>query len=181
MSAQWDVPAILTTLLMVLAICYALMHTGSRLPTTPLGSMRALALVVVMFGLCTFFAPLARTEPSVLGRTEWSGFNLTEQVASGNLGFSPVAFDVTATYLLMLTAMFVLFLPRPRKVLLIIGLLGAVCSGWALEMGHDSLFHWFIRTGGTLKILKVSYAPAMYAIEIVMSGLLLISVSETKT
>ena len=103
------------------------------------------------------------------------------QVRAGNLRFSPVAFDVAATYLLMLTALFVLFLPRPRKLLLVIALLGVVCSGWALEMGHDSLFHWFLRSGSTLPLLKVSYAPAMYAIEIVMSGLLLISVSETKT
>ena len=181
MSAHWDVPATVTTLCMVFAVCYALSHIGARFPSTTPGSMRALASVVVIFGLSTFFMPLARTEPSVLGRTEWSGLNLMAQVRAGNLRFSPVAFDVAATYLLMLTALFVLFLPRPRKLLLVIALLGVVCSGWALEMGHDSLFHWFLRSGSTLTLLKVSYAPAMYAIEIVMSGLLLISVSETKT
>jgi len=100
------------------------------------------------------------------------------QVVAKNLPFSPVAFDVAAAYLLMLTALLVLFLPRPRKLLLVITVLGVVCSGWALEMGHDLLFQWFIRSGIAIQILKVSYAPAMYAIEIVMSALLLISVSE---
>ena len=177
-SAHSDVPAILTTLLMVLAVSYALTRTGARLPSTPLGSVRALAFVVLIFGLCTFFAPLARTDPPVLGRTEWSALDLMAQVRTGNLPLSPVTFDVAATYLLMLIALFVLFLPRPRKVLVIVTLMGAICSGWALEMGHDSLFHWFTRSGSNLKTLKVSYAPALYAIEIVMSGLLLIAVSE---
>ena len=178
MSRHWDVPAILTTLLMVFAICYTLTRVGSRVPASPLGRMRALAFAIAAFGLCTFFVPLARTDPSVLGRTEWSGLNLMAQVVAKNLPFSPVAFDVAAAYLLMLTALLVLFLPRPRKLLLVITVLGVVCSGWALEMGHDLLFQWFIRSGIAIQILKVSYAPAMYAIEIVMSALLLISVSE---
>ena len=45
-------------------------------------------------------------------------------------------------------------------------------------MGHDLLFDGFARSGGTLKMQSVSYGPAMYEIEIVMSVLLLMSVSE---
>jgi hypothetical protein len=91
---------------------------------------------------------------------------------------SPVAFDVGLSYLLMLFAMVALCLPYARKVLLVISLLGIICSGWALEMGHSLLFEWFTRSDGTLRMLRVSYAPAIYAVEIVMSVLLLISVSE---
>jgi hypothetical protein len=179
MIAHWDVAAILTTLFMVFAVCYALIRLRARFPSTPLGNMRMLAFAVAVFGTCTFFVPLARTDPPVLSRADWSGLNLMAQVRAGNLDLSAVAFDIAATYLLMLLALVALLLPRPRKALLVISLLGVVCSSWALEMGHDLLFHWFVRSGSTLQMLKVGYAPAIYAIEIVMSVLLLISVSET--
>jgi hypothetical protein len=102
--------------------------------------------------------------------------NIVSVVYAGNLRFSPVALDVIASYLLMLLALAVLFLPHPRKPLLIISIAGIICSSWALQMGHWTLFDWFTRSAGTLTAVKVSYAPAMYATEIVMSTLLLLSV-----
>jgi hypothetical protein len=104
--------------------------------------------------------------------------NIISQVYAGKLSFSAVAFDIAATYLLMLFAMVALCLPHTRKILLVISLFGIICSSWAGEMGHDLLFDWFSRSGSTLRMQSVSYGPAMYAIEIVMSVLLLMSVSE---
>ena len=141
MSTHWDVAGILTTLFMVFAICYTITRPRPRLSTS-LGTTRALAFLVTAFGLCTFFAPLASTNPSVLGRTQWSGLNIMSQVYTGKLLLSPVAFDVGLSYPLMLFAMVALCLPYARKVLLVISLLGIICSGWALEMGHSWVERW---------------------------------------
>jgi hypothetical protein len=159
---------------MVYAVCYTVTRRHLNL-STPLGTARTFAFFVTAFGLCTFFAPLASANPAVLGRTVWSGLDILKHVYDGTLRLSPVAFDVLSTYLLMLFAIAALCLRRPRKPLLALSVLGIICSSWALEMGHSTLFDWFASTGRTLR--TVSYGPAMYAIEIVMSVLLLVSVN----
>ena len=174
MSHHWDVKAILTTLFMVYAVCYTVTRGHLNL-STPLGTARTFAFFVTAFGLCTFFAPLASANPAVLGRTEWSGLNILKHVYDGSSRLSPVAFDVLSSYLLMLFAILALCLPRPRKALLTLSVLGIICSSWVLEMGHHTLFDWFNNPGNTPR--TVSYGPAMYAIEIVMSVLLLVSVN----
>jgi hypothetical protein len=173
MSAHWDVAGMLTTLFMVFTVCYAITRPDPRLSTS-LGP----AFLVTLFGLCTFFEPLARTNPTVLGRTQWSSFNIMSPVYAGELPLSSVAFDIAVSYLLMLLAVVAVCLPHARKALLTISVIGIICSSWVLEMGHDLLFAWFTRSDGTLRTLSVSYAPAMYLVEIVPSVLLLISVSE---
>jgi hypothetical protein len=176
MTTHWDIAGIVTTLFMVIVVCYT--ATRPRLDwSAELGTSRALGFVVTAFGLGTFFVPLVRCSPSFLGRTDWSGRDVVSAVYAGQLRSSAVALDVIATYLLFLAAAATLSLPRPRKPLLFIGILGIICSSWALQMGHFNLFDWFVRSAGdTLTKLNVTYAPAMYAIEIVMSALLLISV-----
>jgi hypothetical protein len=89
--------------------------------------------------------------------------------------------DIASSYLLMLLAAAVAFLPCPRNPLLVISLLGIICSSWALEMGHSLLFDWFIRSGGMLRKVDVSYAAGMYAPEIAMSTLLLIATSQQRS
>jgi hypothetical protein len=174
MSHHWDIKAILTTLFMVYAVFYTVTRRHLNLSTS-LGAARTFAFFVTAFGLCTFFAPLASANPAALGRTEWSGIDIFKHVFDGTLRLSPVAFDVLSSYLLMLFAIAVLCLPRPRKPLLALSVLGIICSSWALEMGHDTLFDWFSNPGSTPR--TVSFGPAMYAIEIVMSVLLLVSVN----
>jgi hypothetical protein len=159
---------------MVYAVFYTVTRRHLNLSTS-LGTARTFAFFVTAFGLCTFFAPLASAKPAVLGRTEWSGLDILKHVFDGTLRLSPVAFDVLASYLLMLFAIAALCLPRPRKPLLALSVLGIICSSWALQMGHDTLFDWFSNPGNTPR--TVSFGPAMYAIEIVMSVLLLVSVN----
>jgi hypothetical protein len=175
MATHWDIAGILTTLFMVGAVCYT--ATRSRLNlSASLDTSRWLALVVAGFGLSTFFTPFARASPSILGKTDWSARDIVSVIYTGQLRFSAVAFDVIATYLLMVVAIATLLLPRPRKPLLLVSILGIICSSWALQMGRWTLFDWFTRSAGTLTPVKVTYAPAMYAIEIVMSMLLLTAV-----
>jgi hypothetical protein len=173
MNSHWDVKAILTTLFMVYAVCYSVTRRHLDLSTS-LGTARGVGFLAAAFGLCTFSATLASANPSVLGRTEWSGLDIVTHVYDGTVRFSLVALDVVSSYLLLLFAIAALCLPRPRKPLLIVSVLGIICSSWALEMGHSTLFDWF--TTGSIP-RTVSYGPAMYAIEIVMSVLLLVSVN----
>lgn len=174
MSHHWDITAILTTLFMVYAVFFTVTRRHLNL-TTPLGTGRTCAFFATAFGLCTFFAPLASANPAVLGRTEWSGLDILKHLYDGSLRVSPVVFDVLSTYLLMLFAIAALCLPRPRTPLLALSVLGVICSSWALEVGHHMLFDRFSNPGSTPRTL--SYGPAMYAIEIVMSVLLLVSVN----
>jgi hypothetical protein len=178
MTTHWDIPAILCTLFMVGALSYWITRRR-RMPTGPLGKMQSIpTFLMLAFGLSTFFMPLATTDPPILAKTEWSALDLLSQIYSGKLPFSAVAFDIASTYLLMLLALAALLLPRPRKPLLLISILGIVSSSWALEMGHSLLFSWFTRIDRTLKTIHVSYAIAVYALEIVMSALLLIAIRD---
>lgn len=177
---RWDVPAILTTVFMVGTITYWI--TRSR-PAPPLEmsldrTKAWSAALVLAIGLATSIMPLATTNPPVLGREQWSALNILSEQYAGNLSISSVGLDIGATYLLMLSAMLALLLPRPRKSLLVISLLGIICSSWALEMGHSLLFAWFTRLDGTFEPVHVTYGPAMYAIEIIMCVLVLISISD---
>jgi hypothetical protein len=142
MSHHSDIKAILTTLFMVYAVVYAVTRRHPNL-STAFGTARAFGFFVTAFGLCTFFAPLASTNPAVLGRTEWSALDILKHLYDGSLRFSPVAFGVLSTYLLMLFAIAALCLPRPRNPLLTLSVLGIICSSWALEMGQHTAFDWF--------------------------------------
>jgi hypothetical protein len=158
---------------------YAVGYWNSRphpIPKTgSLGTLRTPALVVTALGISTCCVPLVFTHPAVLGRIDWSALNLVGLVVSGNLRLSPVVFDVAISYLLLLAAFVALCFARPRKVLLLLSLLGVICSSWAVQMAHHSLFDWFTHSDGRLALLKISYGPAMYALEISMALLLLIA------
>ena len=46
---------------------------------------RSFAFLIVVGGILTFFLPLVTTDPPVMGRTRWSGWNIACQVQAGNL------------------------------------------------------------------------------------------------
>ena len=177
---HWDFAAMLTTIFMVAVVCYWVTrpHPISKGgPVTKSQTVRVLG--VVALGFATSLLPIVRTNVPVMGRTEWSGLGIVSQVEVWKFPPSPVVLDIASTYLLMLLAAAAVFLPRPRKLLLLISLLGIISSSWALEMGHSLLFDCFIRLGGTLRKLDVDYGVGMYAPEIVMSSVLLIATDLT--
>ena len=175
-TVHWDIPAILVTLVMLFAIYRALLRPHPP-AASGLGNLRAGAFLVAGLGLATFFMPLIRTNPAVMGRTQWSGANIGSELVRGSLDFSPVAFDIVCGYLLLLVALVALCFPRPRKALLVTSLFGVMCSNWALQMSRYSLFDWFVKASSGLQLLHIANAPAMYALSLAMSLLLLISVS----
>jgi hypothetical protein len=178
---HYDVAAILTTLFMAFAVGY--WATRSNIvPYTGDLSKSALAqiLLVTAFGLGTLFVPVARTSIPVAGQTEWSGLAIVLRGDGWKFPPSPVVMDIAACYTLMLFAAVAVFFPRPKKPLLVISLVGVICSSWALQMGHSLLFDWSIRTGGILRNVDVTFAPGMYGLEITMSTLLIVSTNLTQ-
>jgi hypothetical protein len=175
-GVHYDVAAILTTLFMAFAVGYWATRSNIVPNTGDLSKSELVQIfLVTAFGLVTLFVPLARTNIPVAGRTEWSGLAIVLWRDAWKFPPSPVVLDITASYTLMLFAAVAAFFPRPKKVLLVISLLGVICSSWALEMGHSLLFDWFIRTGGILRKVDVTLAPGMYSLVITMSTLLIVS------
>ena len=170
MSTHGDYRAAATTLLMILAGCYALYpQAASGLRKFPRKS-RILSACVLICGLFTFFLPVFNISPAVLGRTEWSPLNLLISIKSGQLEFSPVAFDLAATYLAMIAGVFALLLPRPRNTLLAIGFVAALCSAWAINMANDLLFDR-LKTSNGLPRVTVTNAFTAYALELAIAAL----------
>lgn len=87
---------------------------------SPMGpKRRSLALMLVVGGILTFFVPLVSTHPPVLQTTDWSPFDIVQQVYLGHLpqpicercgepmirSLLALPFDVTVVYGLMLSAL----------------------------------------------------------------------------
>ena len=181
MGMHYDVAAILTTLFMAFAVGYWATRSNVMPYTGDLSkSELAQIFLVTAFGLVTLFVPLARTGIPVAGQTEWSGLAIVLRGDAWKFPPSPVVLDIAASYTLMFFAAGAVFFPRPKKLLLVISLLGVICSSWALEMGQSLLFDWFIRTGGILRKVDVTFAPGMYALVITMSTLLIVSTNLTQ-
>ena len=179
MSAHWDIPAILTTLFMMFVVLYWITRPNPLSAKSQLSRTQiAAVLVVLVGGLATFTVPLVHTDPAVMGRARWSALDVLSEMRSADFALSPTAIDVLASYALMLIAIVVLVLPPLRHALRIVSLLGIICSSWALEMGHYTLFKWFTPVEGALRHVQVSYGPAMYALPIVMSLVLLLSLED---
>src|SRR5215469_15324952 len=105
MATHWDIAAILSTLFMLFAVGYwitrpQLVPTGGRLSRSQFSQV----VLVVIFGLVTFFVPLARTNLPVMGRTEWSGLAIVSRPDAWKVPPSPVVLDIAASYVLMLCA-----------------------------------------------------------------------------
>lgn len=179
---HWDGAAMLTTVFMVAAVCYWITRPHAISSGGPFSKSQVAGVILVMaLGLATSFLPLARTSVPVAGQTEWSGGDIVLRVDAWKGHPSPEVLGIASSYFLMLLAAAVAFLPRPRNPLLVISLLGIICSSWALEMGHSLLFDWFIYSGGTVRKVEVSYAAGMYAPVIAMSALLLIAANQERS
>ena len=130
---------------------------------------KLLALLIVVSGLLTFFLPLITTEPSVLGRTAWSPWDILWGVYKGDL--LPNRSDVFSLplmapliYVLLLIALAALLQSRSPDVLARIAAIGCCCiwlwrgdriSFEEMFYGHFSYQHFSLirRVGfGTLTI-----------------------------
>src|SRR5579862_8080913 len=145
-----DVAGALTMLFMAGCLFYWITRRRRLPDTTISGGARIAALLVIAFGLATLAVPLVRTSPAIFGRTAWPGSAIARELYSGQLRASPVALDLVASYLLLAVAAVGLIVWGSRKLLLLVSILGIAASSWALEMGHDTLFDWFVREPHTI-------------------------------
>lgn len=102
-------------------------------------------------------------------------------MSQAELRYSPPALEVAESYVVIFVAAIALFLRNLRKWLWLLGLLGILGSCRALNIGHDLLFPWFTHLDGKLREVKVDYGPAMYALPVTMSLLLLLSIDDART
>lgn len=134
-----------------------------RIPQEPLGRRRKrLCLSVIAFGLCTFFLPMVILHPAVMGRTEWSPWDIAQNIYVRKLPVSGGMFDdgllqIATIYVLMLFALVALYIPGPPHSLRVIGGIGfalsVVAKFWNTTLlwtfgyfGHMS--QWLCKLGG---------------------------------
>ena len=156
--------------------------------TTPLGKRRkSLAFFVVALGIISFFWPLITTDPPVLGKTQWSAWNVACQIYQGNLPNRKLSdtcercdrqwvlalFYVpklpTALYVLIVLALALLWLSRSATALALLGTMGAIASRLLaeallarhMEPAHRRDFRWHAQPMRAL--VELSDNDAVYA------------------
>jgi hypothetical protein len=151
---------------------------SSRLPSWQ--GRRPIAALLIAFGIYTFFITLVSLRSPVLGRTEWSAFNMTLEVRKGRLPADrhwielPVLED-TLVYLMLMIALVMLLLPGGRKPLYHLSTVGLIISTLATRNAtrHCASFV----TGSSSIAWKggAKFGPAMYLLPLTMLALFLVS------
>jgi hypothetical protein len=137
------------------------------------------ALLLIAAGLCSFFVPLVRINPSVLGRSQWSALNIASEIHKHNLPVAGGDIDINLIFLalvyaLMAAALVILCFSSSATALKIISGMGVVLSFsryW--HSSFESTLFGFHMRGSSIK-----YGPAMYVFPWVMLGLLIICFTE---
>ena len=176
MAAHWDIAAVLTVAFMAATVIFWVTRPNVFATKGLFSRPHLLALSLVLaFGLATLDVPLVRTAPPVMGRSQWSALNI---LSEAQLRYSAPALELEVSYIVMLVAAGALLLPRFRKRLWFVSLLGVISSSRALNIGKELLFPWFSHAHGQFTQIKVNYGAAMYAGPITMSLLLLLSLDD---
>lgn len=97
---------------------------------------RSILLVIIAAGILTFFVPLMTTDPPVLGRTQWSVFDLALRVCQRELPPSnhwttdlvKLPPDPVLLYLLLLSLLVVLFFPSLHRHLAAMAAIGILLN-----------------------------------------------------
>lgn len=107
-------------------------------------TQRVGAALVIATGLVSFFVPLITTTPSVMGKRQWSLFDVIWQLQLGSLQGSAadlivpgVAFGLP--YLLMLLAMVCLWVFPDADFLARVGIAGAIVASLIFRFGNMDL------------------------------------------
>ncbi len=106
-----------------------------RRPTVAGGAVSKLSVAIVIgLGLATFFMPIVTTDSPVRGRSQWTPLQLLIsradlwRPAPSPFHIQGVLYQIALIYLLMTIAVLALALPRPRKALQFIAVVGAATS-----------------------------------------------------
>ena len=150
----------------------------------PFGKTRKqMAFVILAIGLLTFTVPLVSTTPPVMGRTQWSAWNIAAQVYARKLPVPDGRFDealveIALIYLLMLFALVALCFPRSEKPVRFLAGVGFAISSLAKfwRFGFVQTFYGYF---GHTRNWHVGAGPAWFVLPFIMPALLLVSFRET--
>jgi hypothetical protein len=135
---------------------------------------------VIAFGIYTFFVTLVSLKPPVLGRTEWSAFDMALEVRSGRLPADrhwielPVVED-TLVYLLIMTSFVMLLLPSGRKLLYHLSTVGLIISALATRNATRHFTEFVTGSSSVYWNGGARFGPAMYLLPLTMLALFLVS------
>ena len=146
---------------------------------------KVLVFLTLGLGLATFLGTLVIIDPAVMGRSQWSAFDMAKGIwdgtfppsAGGGLGITLV--DLALAYLLMLYSLVVFCFSDSRKLLKIIGLTGCLLSLETLGRGEQSFKRMFFGLVPVQGNATVNYGATMYLIPLIMSALVLISMVDS--
>jgi hypothetical protein len=149
---------------------------------------RVVALLIIAFGILTFFVPLITVDPPVAGATHWSAFDIVLQMYKGSLP-SPICercgeplvrslialpFEITLIYLLMAAALIPLSVPYASKAVATIAALGTAgglyLSRFATRWAMEETFY-----GRWSRVQHVHYGALQLALILIMAALFLVS------
>jgi hypothetical protein len=144
---------------------------GARLWRVP----RLLAMLVIAFGVYTFFMPMLILTTPVLGRAEWSSFHMALEVHSGRLPANHwielTAVEDAFVYLLMVTALALSLFPWGQNALYHVSLVGSIVSALATRNATRHLAEFV--TGSP--DVRATFGPAMYMLPLTMLALFLLA------
>lgn len=149
-------------------------------------SRRFAALCLLAIGLYTFFVPLVKIHPVVMGKNEWSAWDITSIIlygklhaSSGILGY--LLINIPLQYFLMLIMLLLtgLSFSRYRRELMVIAVLALGCGIEARESGYQFFAGMFFpKSFAALTGAGIEYGTAMIVPSITMAGVILISITE---
>jgi hypothetical protein len=147
---------------------------------------KLLALIVIAVGMLTFFLPLVTTNPAVLGKTQWSGFDILSHVYQRELLPSRVELVLfpgyfAIVYLLMVFALFVVYFFQSQRALVHIAVVGIILAlhSWGWDKGNFEITFYRNYPFNELPPGRhVAFGQLILALIAVMGVLLLIVSSE---
>jgi hypothetical protein len=163
---------------------------SSAADLTPSG--KSWALVVIVAGLLTFFAPLITTDSPVLGKTRWSVFDVTRHLAAGDLPpasrrpndpvdlYVGLGLSLWPVYLLWLyaAAAVLLSLKSLSRKLTIVGCAGIFIAAETWQW-HKNTFEEILNGGWSYHNLQlvrhVGFGQLIFTIAVVMGVLVCIA------
>jgi hypothetical protein len=143
------------------------------------------ACLVLVAGLCTFFAPMFGTSTSDGAWVAWSPLKLASRATAQDVRWSDVFFSNTLgglvlVYTLLICGLAAVFLPRPRKALGGIAILGSIAGYdvfyWARLELPTVMSRWLLRS--LMPHVAVRYEAGLYLLMAIMPVLVLITFYE---
>jgi hypothetical protein len=133
-------------------------------------------VLVIAFGVYTFFMPMLILTTPVLGRAEWSPFHMALEVYHGRLPANRHWIELTAVedafvYVLMVTAQALSLLPWGQNALYHVSIVGLIVSALATRNATRHLAEFV--TGSP--DVRATFGPAMYMLPLTMLALFLLA------